>query len=95
MGKLFPKRLNHVILLGAGASYTSGYPIGQELRLLTSSKEYFKAKLEKLYPTPFTEPWSSKLSSGFFNQDSDKALAWRVCSLIFRRRWHVSINRYT
>ena len=44
------RRLNHVIFLGAGASYTSGYPIGQELRLLMTSKEYFHSKLTKLYP---------------------------------------------
>ena len=29
-------------------------------------------------PQPLTEPWSSKLSSGFFNQESDKTLAWRT-----------------
>ncbi len=51
MGKPFPKRLNHVIFLGAGASYTSGYPIGQELRLRMTSKDYFQAELDKLYPT--------------------------------------------
>src|SRR5258705_1072078 len=51
MGKSFPKRLHHVIFLGAGASYTSGYPIGQELRLRMTSKDYFQAELDKLYPT--------------------------------------------
>jgi hypothetical protein len=44
-------RLNHVIFLGAGASYSSGYPIGQELRLRMASKDYFQAELDKLYPT--------------------------------------------
>lgn len=44
-------KLNHVIFLGAGASYSSGYPIGQELRLLMTSRDYFQAKLDKLYPT--------------------------------------------
>ena len=29
-------------------------------------------------PQPLTEPWSSKLSSGFFYQEGDKALAWRT-----------------
>jgi hypothetical protein len=43
--------LNHVIFLGAGASYSSGYPIGQNLRLLMASKDHFQAELEKLYPT--------------------------------------------
>src|SRR5208283_3527171 len=53
MAGTFPRHLNHVIFLGAGASFTSDYPIGQELRLLMTSKDYFKGKLEKLYPTPF------------------------------------------
>jgi hypothetical protein len=44
-------RFNHVIFLGAGASYTSGYPIGQELRLRMASKDYFQAELNKIYPT--------------------------------------------
>jgi hypothetical protein len=51
MGKSFQRRLNHVIFLGAGASYTSGYPIGQKLRLMMASKDYFQAELEKIYPT--------------------------------------------
>jgi hypothetical protein len=51
MAKPSPKRLNHVIFLGAGASYTSGYPIGQKLRLMMASKDYFQAELDKIYPT--------------------------------------------
>jgi len=39
----------HVIFLGAGASCTSGYPIGQELRLLMSSRNHFAAKVQELY----------------------------------------------
>jgi hypothetical protein len=56
MAKPFPKRLNHVIFLGAGASYTSGYPIGQKLRLMMASKDYFQAELDKLYPTGNSMP---------------------------------------
>jgi hypothetical protein len=45
---------NHVIFLGAGASYTSGYPIGQELRLRIASKNHFTDELKK-----FVNPESS------------------------------------
>jgi hypothetical protein len=47
MGKSFQKRLNHVIFLGAGASATSGYPIGQELRLRMASQKHFDEELKK------------------------------------------------
>jgi hypothetical protein len=40
---------NHVIFLGAGASYTSGYPVGQELRLSMTSKNHFQTKVEKVF----------------------------------------------
>src|SRR5579859_1237495 len=36
----------HVIFLGAGASFNSGYPIGEKLRLRLSSLEHFKQHLE-------------------------------------------------
>ena len=42
-------RTNHVIFLGAGASYTSGYPIGRELGLLMASRSHFAAKAMELY----------------------------------------------
>lgn len=45
------RRLKHVIFLGAGASCTSGYPIGQELRLLMTSRDYLQRKLKDIYPT--------------------------------------------
>jgi hypothetical protein len=41
------RKLKHVIFLGAGASFTSGYPIGQELRLQMSSQEHFSEELKK------------------------------------------------
>lgn len=41
------RQLRHVIFLGAGASCTSGYPIGQDLRLQMSSTLHFKAEVEK------------------------------------------------
>jgi hypothetical protein len=47
MGKSFQKRLNHVIFLGAGASASSGYPIGQELRLRMASQKHFDEELKK------------------------------------------------
>ncbi|HEY4414909.1 MAG TPA: hypothetical protein VGO57_04375 [Verrucomicrobiae bacterium] len=37
----------HVIFLGAGASASSGYPIGNELRLQISSETHLKAALKK------------------------------------------------
>lgn len=40
----------HVIFLGAGASATSGFPVGQGLRLLMSSREVFKEKLSATFP---------------------------------------------
>ena len=43
-----PKRtLNHVIFLGAGASFNSGYPIGQGLRLKIATQENFNEELRK------------------------------------------------
>lgn len=41
------KIINHVIFLGAGASASSGYPIGNELRLQISSESHLKAALKK------------------------------------------------
>jgi hypothetical protein len=49
MNRPSSKHLNHVIFLGAGASYTSGYPIGQELRLQMASKSHFEKRVKKLY----------------------------------------------
>ena len=37
----------HVIILGAGASATSGYPVAEKLRLLMSSESSLKAEIEK------------------------------------------------
>lgn len=42
------KRKRHVIILGAGSSVTSGYPVANELRLLMSSEKRLRAKLEHL-----------------------------------------------
>lgn len=36
----------HVIILGAGASYTSGYPLAADLRVILSSTEAFKKYVE-------------------------------------------------
>jgi hypothetical protein len=40
----------HVIILGAGASLTSGYPLAAELRLILSSPENFKSHLHSKLP---------------------------------------------
>src|SRR5881396_3549869 len=45
-----PQRKKHVILLGAGASCTSGYPLADRLRLLMSSEKDFKAELSRVLP---------------------------------------------
>lgn len=42
-----PESDKHVIFLGAGASYTSGYPIGDALRLRLCSGDIFLAQLEE------------------------------------------------
>jgi hypothetical protein len=46
-------KLKHVIFLGAGASQSSGYPIGQDLRLLISSQTHLQEKLTKLFQREF------------------------------------------
>lgn len=76
------RHLNHVIFLGAGASYTSGYPIGQELRLRMTSKEYFHAKLMELYPTDMpisTNPRYAPIPKclGHFDRFSDSIKLFR------------------
>jgi hypothetical protein len=50
------KKLRHVIFLGAGASATSGYPIGQELRLRMASKERFERELDKMISPTLSDP---------------------------------------
>ena len=40
---------NHVIFLGAGASYSSGYPIGDGLRLLLACPNHFRERLRTVY----------------------------------------------
>ena len=39
----------HVIILGAGASYTSGYPLANDLRLLIGSEIHFRTAAEAAY----------------------------------------------
>ena len=38
----------HVIILGAGSSVTSGYPVANELRLLMSSEKRLQEELSRL-----------------------------------------------
>jgi hypothetical protein len=45
------KGQHQVIFLGAGASATSGYPIGQELRLRMASEKHFEQELRKIVPS--------------------------------------------
>ena len=45
-----PQTQKHVIILGAGASFTSGYPLADRLRLLMSSEKDFKAELTRALP---------------------------------------------
>ena len=72
MGNSFPKRLNHVIFLGAGASDTSGYPIGQELRLRMASQEHFQAELYKIIPENSLTPLeANKARSKCFSRFAD------------------------
>jgi hypothetical protein len=53
------EKQKHVIFLGAGASATSGYPVGQELRLLMSSKDHFEKEIRKVPPAheEFQKSW--------------------------------------
>jgi len=44
------KPRHHVIFLGAGASFTSGYPVGERLRLRLASEKNFSSDLDKALP---------------------------------------------
>jgi hypothetical protein len=44
------KPRHHVIFLGAGASLTSGYPIGEKLRLRLANENHFFSDLDKAFP---------------------------------------------
>jgi hypothetical protein len=56
---------NHVIFLGAAASYTSGYPIGQELRLRMCSRSHLDKELRKIFPPPNAPPTLYAETRGF------------------------------
>jgi GTP1/Obg family GTP-binding protein len=57
------KKPNDVIILGAGASATSGYPIGRQLRLLMAFKDHFPAALLKVVPASGLNSQSHEPSS--------------------------------
>ena len=44
------KPRHHVIFLGAGASLTSGFPIGEKLRLRLANENHFFSDLDKAFP---------------------------------------------
>lgn len=50
------QKQKHVIILGAGASCTSGYPLADRLRVLMSSEKDFQAELIRLLPKDMLTP---------------------------------------
>jgi hypothetical protein len=59
--KMNKQLTDHVIFLGAGASFTSGYPIGQELRLRITSKKHIAEELRKIVSPESVDPKGREL----------------------------------
>ncbi len=49
----------HIIILGAGASYTSGYPLADKLRIILSSDSEFKRYTADKYPALAQKLWQN------------------------------------
>ena len=77
-----PKK--HVIILGAGASATSGYPLANRLRLLMSSEQVLKAELAK-----FNGPGLDQVFATVFDERTKQAVE------LFRHGGFATIDEFS
>ena len=70
----------HVIILGAGASYTSGYPLAADLRILLSSKSTFEEYLREKFNRPDVEGASSAMFEHLRKWYSEQSIAKNIAS---------------
>lgn len=63
----------HVIILGAGSSVTSGYPVANGLRLLMSSEKRVREELERLgkFNTEYTDKVIAQMMGGAMKETID------------------------
>lgn len=65
-----PKK--HVIILGAGASVSSGYPVADQLRLLMSSEKRLRERLGEL--APFKTEYVDRIIERMMGEPASRAI---------------------